>query len=152
MLVNVPDPYFSAESKGPLNCNQSTQFYCSECDLGFASGPKLGSHRFRVHGVRSTAHEFAGAYPMCSVCGMFFQTRMRRIAHLTNKKGGRSMTACLESLMNRGYPMANHVLAKLDEEDRTLERQLRAQGLRRTAAGKRCCRGTGPVLCGAELT
>ena len=79
LLVNVPDSYFSAESKGPLNGNQTTQFYCYECDLGFASG-------------------------------------------------------------------------KLDEEDRTLERQLRAQGLRRTAAGRRCCRGIGPVLCGAELT
>ena len=77
-----------------------------------------------AHACRSLVKAFIGSDARCPVCAKVFSTRLRAIAHATEKRrrNGRA-TTCREALLSgRFQPLPEHELAQLDGADRSARR------------------------------
>ena len=105
---------------------------CGMCTRAFASARMLMTHQRSFHGTRNPLKKFIGSDARCPVCLSVFSSRLRAIAHVTEKrrrgKGGRAMT-CHERLQSGLYPsLSPEELQRLDAADTLARRIARKSG------------------------
>eukprot|EP00973_Karenia_brevis_P040272 5562845-Karenia_brevis.AAC.1 len=96
---------------------------CGPSSGYFKSEKALMSHQRVKHGRCCAAQRYIGREPVCPVCGMRFASRLRAIAHLSEKRmRGKIKKSCYSILISGVLdPIPTETLEKLDENDR-LER------------------------------
>ena len=132
----------------PLNTEACNRFFCKLCSGSevpcFATEKALLQHQRVQHARRIDVRMFVDDSGLCPVCLGNFVTRIRVIAHLSDRRPSRS--ACRSSLLDGSFSsLARNVVDALDERDRDLKRCARQSGhshviacqSARTAAGKR---------------
>eukprot|EP00959_Pyramimonas_sp_CCMP1952_P442966 9273201-Pyramimonas_sp.AAC.1 len=90
---------------------QRLVFICYECRATFETGCAWQCHRTKVHGRNDDIPRYAyDGY--CAACDVNFHTRKRLIYHLKYRH-----TKCIDRLRGIVEPMADEVLAEMDEKD-----------------------------------
>jgi hypothetical protein len=100
---------------------------CPECRAesgaiwSFASNKALQSHRRRKHGVRPSIRDNVDSFGTCPVCKTIFSSRLRVIAHLSEKRmRGRCAFTCGMKLVEGNYArLPSDYVSSLDGLDRT---------------------------------
>ena len=97
---------------------------CDQCPSKprFPTQKALQLHQRISHGLRCEARRFVAGQD-CPVCGIRFATRLRCIAHLSDKR----RIKC-SSQLNRLSPLPDEVVAQLDEEARLARAEARKKG------------------------
>ena len=96
---------------------------CAACDMQFASGRALESHRRAKHGDRlGIRRHVAGA--VCPHCLTDFRQRLRCLAHLSDRR----RPLCREWVVNNVASLPDAEVKRLDEIDRTLRRVAQREG------------------------
>ena len=110
---------------------------CDLCPRAFASWRGLAMHERKVHGKQSNVKCFAGADGTCPVCKCQFRTRLRLIAHLTEKRvrGKTRRPPCGARLQHR-HRLSDHIVANLDALDAEQRRRARKAGKTQPVVGR----------------
>jgi len=109
---------------------------CAECAAAgttarFKSLRALESHARLSHAKRSSVACFIGADALCPACGVQFSTRLRAIAHATDKRSRGSRAASCHSLLTSGAfrPIEPEELVRLSGLDKDARRAAIKRGL-----------------------
>ena len=109
---------------------------CAECAAAgmtarFKSLKALESHARLSHGRRSSVACFIGADALCPACGVQFSTRLRAIAHATDKRSRGSRTTSCNALLTSGVfrPIEPGELSRLSGLDKEARRVAIKRGL-----------------------
>eukprot|EP00973_Karenia_brevis_P073785 10255529-Karenia_brevis.AAC.1 len=98
------------------------------CGIGeqnfFASERALRSHQRSKHGLRSSVKCYADADGRCKACRTTFSSRLRLIAHLSDKR----RTACLRFCTAHVQPLSTAESDRLDMQDREERKAARRAG------------------------
>ena len=101
-------------------------FECHLCVCEpFINNKALLAHMRQKHGLRIQVKSYVGSDAKCPVCAVAFSTRLRCIAHLSEKRcRGRVRETCHQRLLQGNYQRLNvdHA-AQLDDLDRTARRE-----------------------------
>ena len=109
---------------------------CGLCNVGFSSWRGFQQHDRKVHGARCSAKWYADSNGRCPVCFKIFPSRLRLVAHLTEKRSRGGKVPCGPLLGNARRLPADRV-AYLDSLD-TLERaKARREGKTQPTVGGR---------------
>ena len=84
---------------------------CPECQREFDEPSKLGSHRYRIHGVKNPIRLYCRT-TACLVCARDFHERERIINHLQARK------SCQQYYLDNVTPMTSQEAEKLDKAAR----------------------------------
>ena len=86
-------------------------------------------HQRMVHGHRCTVKHFVGPDACCPICKTTFSTRLRCIAHLTDKRRRGNRIPCGELLASSdANPWVPAEVARLDAVDREVRRAAHRSG------------------------
>ena len=99
-------------------------FVCSKCNQSFAHSKALQSHVRAKHGIRTDRRLYAAADGVCRACNKKFSTRLRLIAHWSDKRRPK----CWSWVLTNATPLPTSVVAELDELDKVQCRQARQIG------------------------
>ena len=115
-------------SNASLSAQTSTcgRFVCMSCSCKpFMTHKALLCHMRTKHQYRIRVKDFIGADAVCPVCKVQFSTRLRAIAHASEKRcRGKSRVTCHDALLSGRYkPIQENVLRKLDDSDRQARRE-----------------------------
>ena len=125
--------------KRPRPIEGDTVFRCSRCvtDNEFVSRKALLAHATKKHGDRVEVRRFVGADARCPVCLHQFSTRLRAIAHLSEKGlRGKALRTCHDAVTAGGYPQLDaETLSSLDAVDREVRKKARRAGVQTPWAG-----------------
>ena len=100
-------------------------FVCCDCDSSFASNKALLCHRRKRHGYRDPVRLFLNADGVCPVCRTCFNSRLRTMAHVNDRRN----QTCKTLLLSGEFPQLPEELAtELDEFDRNACKEARRQG------------------------
>ena len=102
------------------------QMICETCGAGFSSSRALQTHERAKHGKRCEARHFADSDGRCPICFKVFPSRLRLMAHLTEKRARRGKNPCRESLY-KARRLSDHRVAELDAIDKVGERPRNAK-------------------------
>ena len=115
--------------------NLHSEHICTEClhegsRITFASGKALQCHRRVKHGVRSCLKSFVDDSHTCPVCHTKFSSRLRVIAHLSEKrKRGRASTTCGSKLLTSNCErLPDSVVSSLNARDASEVRAAKRKG------------------------
>ena len=97
---------------------------CPVCPARFPSERALAEHCRAKHGHRLAVKQHIEGSGVCPACGTNFRTRLRCIAHLSDKR----RPTCTAWVLANVPALPRDVLAKLDEHDRAAKREAWAQG------------------------
>ena len=82
--------YFESACDAPADRGECSvlvkPFVCEHCADAFASVRALKSHARRKHGARIEQRFYADADGLCQVCHAQFGSRLRLIAHLSDRR------------------------------------------------------------------
>jgi len=114
---------------------------CDVCDLYFSTRKGLDQHKRRKHGVLSDMRFFARTDGVCLACKTVFSTRLRLLAHLTDRR----RDYCRGYILANSSPLHASEVQALDHVDRAARRLAHRAGhshpiavqSARTACGKR---------------
>jgi len=98
------------------------QWVCKLCDPAclFVSEKSLQSHMRSKHKLTSIIPQYINKSGICPACGTFFQTRIRVIAHLSDRRRPR----CRDRVLAGEFPALPFAeFAALQDEDRTTRRK-----------------------------
>ena len=100
------------------------------CHAAFPTSKALLAHARIKHGTRSFVRNFIGSDNKCPVCQNVFSTRLRAIAHLSEKRKRGKRTISCHDLVLEGLatPLNPTVVASHDNEDRKLRKTARLMG------------------------
>ena len=103
---------------------------CSVCSSCFASSRALATHMRTKHARRSELRTYLDGTGKCPVCCAQFSSRIRCLAHVSEKRcRGRSQVSCRSRLQTGSYPaLPADIVASLDAADALLRRGARKQG------------------------
>jgi hypothetical protein len=96
---------------------------CDSCGDRFATSRALESHQRAKHGARLAIKQFVGS-ATCPSCSTDFRTRLRCIAHLSDRRRPK----CTQWVLSNCTPFSPKELLRLDEVDRAARRQAQQQG------------------------
>ena len=103
-------------------------YVCQECvgeSRAFSTQRALDQHRRRVHGKRSGIRVYVDGSGCCPVCKTYFHTRLRVLAHLSDKRRRR----CSDILENGFYePLDPQVILELERADNEALRSAKRDG------------------------
>ena len=87
-------------------------------------------HMRTKHGFRCDARRYIGHDAVCPVCKMSFPSRLKAIAHLSEKRmRGRRKVRCYDSVLNASLvPLPDNLVQELDEADRLSRTKARKCG------------------------
>ena len=106
----------------------SNAFVCTRCSgssHSFASQKALDQHCRRVHGIKSSIREFVDGSGICPVCETNFHTRLRVLAHLSDKR----RTKCSSALQSGTFErLPSTEVTRLDQADAQARRAARKNG------------------------
>ena len=97
---------------------------CSVCHARFPTERALASHCRAKHGHQLGIKQYIDGSGVCPSCGTQFRTRLRCIAHLSDRRRPR----CANWVLANCRPLASDVLSRLDEKDREALREAWSQG------------------------
>ena len=80
-------------------------FECPTCHKRFLTQRAMWSHRRAQHKVASQAKDYVPESGQCPMCFTTFSTRLRCIAHLSDKRKRGARIPCWELLSLRGAPL-----------------------------------------------
>ena len=106
---------------------EASDIVCVVCNQHFKSERAASMHRRVVHGESCKAKCFAPQSGQCPICGIRFSTRLRLIAHLTEKRFRSGKAPCGQEL-HKCKPLDPAEVARLDDLDRQARQQARRQG------------------------
>ena len=116
--------------------DKANPFACDSCHCRFASERALQMH-FRVaHGARCSAKWFADSNGMCPICFKIFPTRLRLVAHLTEKRHRGDRVPC-GSRLGSARPLGAERVAQLDAVDTAARTKARKAGKTQPTVGGR---------------
>ena len=134
LVESLHDPPLTSSPVDPARACD-LRYVCSVCEASghravFSSSKALQSHARVKHGSRSYVKQFIGDDFRCPVCRNQFSTRLRAIAHLSEKrKRGKRTRLCNDVIMQGTFqPVEPETLAKLDLLDRKLRGDARSIG------------------------
>lgn len=99
-------------------------FECAVCHACFPSERALASHCRAKHGHRLAIKSYIDGSGTCPCCGTRFQSRLRCIAHLSDRRRPR----CAEWVLANCTPLDLSTLEILAEKDREMLREAWGQG------------------------
>jgi len=118
-VESIADDNLSSTAPAP-----AATFVCAECNVAFVSAKALASHRRRKHNVFSSVKRFIGEDAKCPVCESVFPSRLRAIAHLSDKRRQKC-----SARLGEFAPLCDSEVERLDEIDRGRRRQAYRDGL-----------------------
>ena len=107
---------------------------CELCPAAFSSWRGLAMHRRIAHGSRTDVRRFAGEDAVCPVCSVIFKSRLRLIAHLTEKRIRGSRPPC-GTLLSHVRPLPAAEVRRLDALDTERRRDAQRQGRSQPVVG-----------------
>jgi hypothetical protein len=110
-------------------------FSCAACraigqTAAFATQMALQAHQRKVHKVRTEVRCFIDGSKECPVCGACFASRLRVIAHASEKRcRGKTRMTCFQAIQDGAVPrLPDHLVLELDEQDKIIRRDARRAG------------------------
>ena len=144
------DSYVEKEAGASVTQKSPGLFTCSECAVteeksDFDSQKALDSHARAKHGVRCEVRCFAPESGKCPVCKAVLCTRLRLIAHLSDKRVGRDR--CRNAVLSGSVtPLAPASVLRLDEADRVARRLAQQAGKSHVTAVGQAKRANGQAV------
>ena len=102
------------------------QYRCNDCNTIFLTNRSLQCHRRFKHGSRIEHRYFAEANGICQVCMNHYQSRLRLIRHLKDRRG-----RCWDQIASNASSftrLSDVRVHELDEVDRAARKEARVQG------------------------
>ena len=124
-----------------VHTSHAVFFACAHCGARFPTSRAMESHMRAKHGQRLAIKQFIGS-SKCPSCGTDFQSRLRCIAHLSDRR----RTVCSEWVQKNCRPIGSSRLDKLDEVDRAARRKAQQQGLSHATASMPAKAATGRIV------
>ena len=119
------DSVADVRTEMPMSCKT---FQCNMCPddapLFFPTHRALKCHQRKAHGCRSSVKKYADADGVCICCGTVFSSRLRLVAHLTDRRRPK----CWEYVQLHGKPLSDYRCEELDAADRAAQTEARRQG------------------------
>ena len=123
--------------KAPAAQSGDTLLTCAGCNSAgwhaASSNQRMLAMHLRIsHGVRNPIKQFIGADARCPACEARFSTRLRAIAHATEKRkrGNSTRPTCFEQLSAGRFPaVPAEVLLQLEQADAAARLQAQRVGL-----------------------
>ena len=105
--------------------NVVNAFVGPECCVSFPTEKALGAHARTKHGDRTPIKQYVDDTGVCPICKSFYRTRIRVIAHLSDRR--RPM--CRDLVLAGEVPLLDpNIAAQLEDRDRQLLRDARKAG------------------------
>ena len=109
----------------------------------FKCARALLTHKRVVHGIRNHMRLFADRDGVCPICKGQYMTRIRLVAHLSDKR----RTKCHDQIVEQSLPQLSPArVAELDEEDRVARRAAQRAGLSHVPAAGQARRADGRAV------
>ena len=122
---------------------------CAECRASFNSARALGMHARISHGQRSFQTNYADSDGICPICSKIFPTRLRLIAHLTERRPRGGRVPCGLQL-DQARRLSNERVAMLDALDTKERSKARKAGKTQPSVGGRSKRLAIAIATGAS--
>eukprot|EP00973_Karenia_brevis_P074454 10345847-Karenia_brevis.AAC.1 len=123
-----------------------TTWPCRFCtgnnQIFFPTEKARNMHERVCHGFRSSAQLYADSSCTCRSCGTRFSTRLRLIAHLSDRR----RTRCLDHCKNHTSPLPKHLADELGEQDRMYRTAARKAGRTQPLSTGRAVRANGTQI------
>jgi hypothetical protein len=114
---------------------------CSVSTLTFATSKVLASHQRAAHGVRNMYRKYVDHSGVCPVCHTMLYTRLRVIAHLSDKRRNLNCRAAI--LEGRVKELSSDAVSRLDALDTAQRREAQRAGKSHPVAVRCAVRASG---------
>jgi hypothetical protein len=127
---SVLDRASSKRKPDDLPCEFQCVICSDDAPARFYTQKALDSHMRAHHHQRNVLKNYIGHDFACPVCKTIFSTRLRAIAHVTEKRRRGKRITCHDQLLSgRWTPCTVSVIDELDRADTVLRRQAQREGL-----------------------